>query len=249
MVGLAVDIGFLGGILCLEGGEGLDAAALAHRADLAGADLVVVPLGGDDRPGFTLEEARRVKSILRKPIAVALRGTALLKEALALHPREILFLSEHGGPVPLDLAAAGTGLLAEATAKVRRSGSLPVVCVEPREAAVIAAQDAGATAVEICAGEFGAARTDDQAVEAHLRITRAARAAADLGLRVRTGGGVAAPGRVSRLAEVPEVEQVRVGAGLLPCAMYEGIGAAVAALRVEIERGARRGDRLAAEEE
>lgn len=249
MVGLAVDLEFLGGILSLEGGDALDAAALAHRADLAGADSVVIPLGGDDRPGFSLEEARRVRSILRKPVAVALRGTRMVDEALSLRPAEVLFLSEHGGPVRLDIATASSGPLSEATARVRAAGSVPVVCVAPEEGEVLAAQDAGAGAVELSAGDFGAARTDDAAVYAHRRLARAARTASDLGMRVRTGGGAADPGRVSRLAEVPEVEQVRVGAGLLAGAFYEGIGAAVAALRTEIDRGARRGERLAAEEE
>ncbi len=249
MVGLAVDLEFLGGILSLEGGGALDAAALAHRMDLAGADAVVIPLGGDDGPGFSLEEARRVRTILRKPVAVALRGTGLLEEALSLRPAEVLFLSEHGGPVRLDIATASSGPLSEATARVRKAGSLPVVCVSPEEADVLAAQDAGAGAVELAAAAFGAARTDDAAVDAYLRISRAARSASDLGLRVRAGGGAAVLGRISRLAEVPEVEQVRVGAGLLAGAFYEGIGEAVAALRTEIDRGARRGERLAAEEE
>src|SRR5258706_16036052 len=94
VVGLAVDLGFLGGVLSLEGGEQMDAAAAAHRADLAGADLVVIPLGGDDRPGFSEEEARRVKSILRKRVCVAIRGIRMLDQALALRPAEILFLAD-----------------------------------------------------------------------------------------------------------------------------------------------------------
>ncbi|MCK6480083.1 MAG: pyridoxine 5'-phosphate synthase [Planctomycetes bacterium] len=246
MVGLSIDLGFLRAILSLEGGDVLDAAALAHRADQAGADLLVVPLGGEDGPGYTVEEALRVRSILRKPLCVALRGLRLLDGALKVKPEEVLFLSEGGGPVKLELATAAAGPLSEAAARVRAAGIVPVIAVEASESAVLAAQDAGAAAVELSAGEFAASRTEDQAVEAHRRLARAARSASDLGLRVRTGGGSPSPARVSRLAEVPEVEQVRVGAALLAGAVYEGIGAAVAALRGEVERGARRGDSRAA---
>ena len=45
------------------------------------------------------------------------------------------------------------------------------------------------------------------------------------------------------------MEQVRAGASLLAVALYEGIGAAVASFRAEVERGARRGERLKEEEE
>ncbi len=249
MVGLTVDLGFLWGVLSLEGGSALDAAALAHRADVAGADAVVIPLGGEDGPGFSVADARRVKSILRKPLVVALRGTRQLKEAIALSPAEVLFLSEGGGPVELELETAGSGPLSEATAKVRAAGLLPVLCVVPDEAGVLAAQDAGAGAVELSAALFGAARTDDQALDAHRRIALAARTAVGVGMRVRAGGGAPTPARVSRLAEVPEVEQVRAGASLLAVALYEGIGAAVASFRAEVERGARRGERLKEEEE
>lgn len=248
MVGLAIDLGFLGGVLSLEGGDQMDAAAAAHRADLAGADFVVIPLGGEDRPGFSLEEARRIKSIVRKRVCVALRGIHLLDQALALRPAEILFLADGGGPLPLDLRTAGEGPLAEATARVRAAGVLAVISVEPEEKDVLAAQDAGAGAVELAAIDYGNAATDDAALAAHRRLAAAARTASEVGLRVRAGGGSAGALRVSRIAEVPEIEQIRVGPALLAVAFYEGIGSAVSALRREISRGARRGERKEEEE-
>jgi pyridoxine 5-phosphate synthase len=248
VVGLAVDLEFLGGVLSLEGGDQLDPAAAAHRADLAGADLVVIPLGGEDGPGLSMEEARRVKAIVRKRVSVSVRGVRMVEQALALRPAEVLFLSEGGGPVPLDLRTAGDGPLADATARARAAGVLAVVSVRPEEQDVLAAQDAGASAVELAAADFGAAATDDAALEAHRRLAAAARTAADVGLRVRAGGGSAGPARVCRLAEVPEVEQVRVGAALLAGAFYEGIGAAVSSLRREVSRAARRGERQEEEE-
>ena len=248
MVGLAVDLGFLGGILSLVGGEQLDAAAFAHRADLAGADLVVIPLGGDDRPGFTLEEARRIKAIVRKRVCVALRGVRMVDQAIALKPAEVLFLAEGGGPISLDLRTAGSCPLADATAKVRATGAAAIVAVEPREKDILAAQDAGASAVELSAVVFHLASSDDAALDAYRRLAAAARTASDVGLRVRAGGGWSTATRVARLAEVPEVEQIRVGASLLSGSFYEGIGAAVTALRKEIARGARRGENAKEEE-
>lgn len=248
MVGLAVDLGFLGGVLSLEGGEQLDSAAFAHRADLAGADIVVIPLGGEDRPGFSLEEARRVKAIVRKRVCVALRGTRMVEQALGLKPAEVLFLSEGGGPVSLDLRTAGSSPLSEATARVRAAGALAVVAVAPTEKDVLAAQDAGAMAVELAATAFGLAPTDDAALDFHRRLAAAARTASDVGLRVFAAGDCSIPARVSRLAEIPEVEQIRVGASLLSGAFYEGIGAAVSAVRREISRGARRGEHAKEEE-
>jgi pyridoxine 5'-phosphate synthase PdxJ len=243
VVGLSVDLAFLSGILSLEGGDMLDAAAFAHRADLAGADLLVIPLGGEDRPGFTVEDARRVMSIVRKRVCIAVRGTRLVDEALSLKPSEVLFLSDSGGPVALDLRTAGKGPLSEATARARAAGATPVVCVDPDEKSVLAAQDAGALVVELAAGGLGRGASEDQAVDGHRRVAVAARAAADVGLRVRACGGSATPTRVSRLAEVPEIEQIRVGPGLLSGSFYEGVGAAVHAFRREIARGARRGER------
>ena len=243
MVGLAVDLGFLSGVLSLEGGDQMDAAAFAHRADLAGTDLFVLPLGGEDRPGFTVAEAARVMATVRKKVSIALRGTRLVDEALSLRPAEVLFLSESGGPVGLDLRDAGRGPLAEATAKVRAAGAVPVVSVAPDEKSVLAAQDAGALVVEIAANGLARDATEDQSVDGHRRVAATARAAADVGMRVRACGGACGSSRASRLAEVPEVEQIRVGPGLLAGSFYEGVGAAVDAIRREIERGARRGER------
>jgi pyridoxine 5'-phosphate synthase PdxJ len=101
--------------------------------------------------------------------------------------------------------------------------------------------------VELAAAAFGGAPTEDAALEAHRRLAAAARAAAEIGLRVRAGGGAGGSARVARLAEIPEVEQIRVGPALLAGAFYEGIGASVGALRRAIDRGALRGERGRAE--
>ena len=166
-----------------------------------------------------------------------------MRQAIALKPSEVLFLSEGGGPISLDLRTASSCPLADATAKVRAAGATAIVAVEPREKDILAAQDAGASAVELSAVVFSLASTDDAALDAHRRISAAARTASDVGLRVRAGGGWSTAGRVARLAEVPEVEQIRVGPGLLAGSFYEGVGAAVDAFRREIARGARRGER------
>ena len=248
MVGLAVDLGFLSGVLSLEGGDLMDAAAFAHRADLAGTDLFVLPLGGDDGPGFNAAEVARVMATVRTRVSLSLRGTRLIDQALALKPAELLFLSESGGPVGLDLRSAGKGPLAEATAKARAAGVIPVIAVPADEKSVLAAQDAGALIVEIAANGLTRVATEDQSVDGHRKVSVAARAAADVGLRVRACGGACCSSRASRLAEVPEVEQIRVGPGLLAGSFYEGVGAAVDAFRREIARGARRGERGEEEE-
>lgn len=88
-------------------------------------------------------------------------------------------------------------------------------------------------------GFLGAIRSLDgeRSLDAAALAHRAEPAGADLIVAPSDGG------RLSRLAEMPEVEQVRVGASLLARSVYKGIGAAVRAARDEIERGARRGDR------
>ena len=77
MFGLAVDLGFLSGVLSLEGGDLMDAATFAHRADLAGTDLFVLPLGGDDGPGFSTADAARVMATVRKRVSIAVMKTRI----------------------------------------------------------------------------------------------------------------------------------------------------------------------------
>ncbi len=244
MVRLAVDVTFMSRIRDSGPVAGLDPAALAHRADLAGADTVVArlePAAGAG--GFVAAEVRRIAGIVRGRVSVAVRGTASVEDALALEPAEVLFLGKDAGPVDLRLEGAAADPLVGALEKVRAAGATPVVAVWPDPAAVLAAQDAGAEVVELDAGTFGEARTDDAMAEALRRFSEAARTASGVGLRVRAGGGIPGPGAVARLAEVPEVEEIRVGPALLARAVYDGFEAAVRALRDEIERGARRGDR------
>jgi pyridoxine 5-phosphate synthase len=260
VVGLAVDLGFVGALRAADAGRDLDPAVVAHRVELAGADLVVIPLGSDGEDGaaggagdpdggrcLTEAEAVRVAAILRGKVCVSLRGTARLDAALRLRPAEILLQGDDGGPLPLALGAAA-GEVGRATVRAREAGVVPVLSVRPTVEAVMAAQDAGAGLVELHAGDFASAAGDEAAVVAFLRLSGAAREAAEVGMRVRAGGGFPRGARLARLAEVREVETVRVGPPLLARAVYEGLTAAVAALRAEIDRGARRGDRGEEEE-
>ncbi|MHC4820403.1 MAG: pyridoxine 5'-phosphate synthase [Planctomycetota bacterium] len=237
MIGLAVDLGFLGAFDTLEGGEGIDAAAFAHRVDLAGADRVVVPLSDGDAPGFDTVEAARIAAILRIPFTVSIRSLDLLDAALKLGPDEVLFLGSGGGPVSLDLEDAATGTLSEATARVRAAEATAVVHVVPSQEAVLAAQDAGAGIVEIDTVVYGRATTDGRAMAAHRNIVDAARTAGEIGIRVRVGGGAPDATRLARLAELHEVESVRVGAALLRHVVYEGVSTAVGDVRRALERG------------
>jgi pyridoxine 5-phosphate synthase len=97
----------------------------------------------------------------------------------------------------------------------------------------------GAGTVELHTGDYCLAPPRSPAAARQLqRLERAARAAADGGLRLGAGHGLDHV-NVGPVAALPHLEELNIGHGLVSRAVFVGLQAAIAELRAAIAAGAR----------
>jgi pyridoxine 5-phosphate synthase len=107
--------------------------------------------------------------------------------------------------------------------------------VDPEEAALVGASGCEARAVELHTGRYADAANEDARVAAFVALARSAASAKALGMRVHAGHGLDER-NVSRVAAIPEVEELNIGFAIVAKALFVGMTAATAAMRARIDR-------------
>jgi pyridoxine 5-phosphate synthase len=215
-----------------------DVLAAGHAAMLGGADQVTVHLREDrrhvqDRDVLLLREALPLPMNLEMAATPAMvRFAAQAKpERVCLVPERREELTTEGG---LDVAREPAAL-AQAVGELKEAGIAVSLFVEPGEAVLLAANETGADAVELHTGRYARAKTEASRLSEYLALARAASAAKALGLRVHAGHGLDY-GNVSRIAALPEVEELNIGFAIVARAVFTGLTAATAEMRDRIAR-------------
>lgn len=238
MIRFGVHLDLVALLRATRGGRHPDLLAATHAAHLGGADHVVLRLRGahrrtDERDARTLREAGVLP--LHLEIAPTTESVAF---AVQLHPEAVLLAAEAAVDRP---AAGGLDVAGQATEVGRAVGALtdagiPVsVSTAPDENQLVAANGAGAGAVELHTGRYAAATSEEARVHEFQSVARAAASARSLGLRVQAGNGLDYA-NVSRVAALADVDLVRVGHAVLARALFTGLEEAVAAMRERLVR-------------
>jgi pyridoxine 5-phosphate synthase len=213
-----------------------DVLAAGHAVMLGGADQVTVHLR-EDRRHVQERDVRLLREALPLPMNLEMAATPEMArfareakpERVCLVPEKREEVTTEGG---LD-ASRHAAAVAKVVADLRAAGISVSVFVDPDEAMLVAANGAGADAVELHTGRYANARTEAQRVTELLALRRAARSAKDLGLRVHAGHGLDYL-NVARVAAIPEVEELNIGFAIVARAMFVGLTAATAEMRARI---------------
>jgi pyridoxine 5-phosphate synthase len=215
-----------------------DVLAAGHAAMIGGADQVTVHLR-EDRRHIQDRDVRLLREALPLPMNFEMAATAeMIRFAKEVRPERVCLVpekrqeltTEGGLDVGRDAAA-----LARAVAELKESGASVSLFVEPGEAVLLAANETGADAVELHTGRYANAATEEARLAEYLALARAASAARALGLRVHAGHGLDY-GNVSRIAALPEVEELNIGFAIVARALFTGLTAATAEMRDRIVR-------------
>jgi pyridoxine 5-phosphate synthase len=205
---------------------------------LGGADQITVHLREDrrhiqDRDVELIREALDVDLNLEmacteEMVAVAQR---IQPNHVCLVPEKREELTTEGG---LDVAANRDTVLKTVEA-LKEAGISVSLFVDPDEAALLAAGDVGADAVELHTGRYANAENETSVIGEYLAIRKAAASAHQLGLRVHAGHGLDYS-NVWRIAALPEIEELNIGFAIVARAVFAGLTPAVRQMRDEMQR-------------
>jgi pyridoxine 5-phosphate synthase len=239
---LGVNIDHVATVRNARGGAHPDPVRAAHCAIEAGADGITAHLR-EDRRHIVDDDIARLKAEIAKPLNLEMAATEeMARIAVKIRPHAACLVPERrqertteGG---LDVAGQHNAL-APVVAKLRDAGirvSL-FIAADPRQ--IEGAARIGAPVIEIHTGAWCDALADGHAGAAEAeweRIRKGAGLARAAGLEVHAGHGLNYA-TAERIAALPEVVELNIGHFLVGEALFDGLAAAVKAMRAAMDRG------------
>ncbi|TBW39745.1 pyridoxine 5'-phosphate synthase [Siculibacillus lacustris] len=237
---LGVNIDHVATIRNARGGDRPDPLRAAHLAAEAGADGITAHLR-EDRRHIRDEDIRRLMSEIDLPLNLEMAATEeMLDIALRHKPHACCLVPERrsertteGG---LD-AVGGRTRLAPVVARLGGAGIRVSLFIEPDVAQIDAAVKLGAPVVELHTGRYcdllAAGEERLTAIELQ-RIREAARRGADAGLEIHAGHGLAYES-VGPIARMAEIRELNIGHFLIGEAIFVGLAAAIAEMRLRMD--------------
>ncbi len=207
-----------------------DPVRAAVLAELGGAQAITVHLR-EDRRHISERDVRllleTVRSGVNLELAVeedVLRFTVEHKPMQAtLVPERREEITTEGG---LDLSdRQRRSRVGEAIARLREAEIRTSLFIDPVEATLRTSQELGADAIELHTGEYANASVSTREQQL-LRLRQAAKLGHELGLAVHAGHGLTYE-NVSRVAAIPEIEELNIGHSVVSRAIFVGMERAV----------------------
>jgi pyridoxine 5-phosphate synthase len=200
-----------------------DLHAAAHAALLGGADAVRLRLA-DEAEALALRE--RLDGALHLDVAPS---AGEVEAALRVKPARACLWPEHAAANPANAASAWAG----AIDALRKAGIGAGIRLPASEAAILAANEAGAEWVDLDTFPLADATSEGARLREFVALKKAAATAGQLGLRVTLGGRLG-PALLARVAPLPEVEEAHVGFVAVSRAIFVGLAQAVRDLKHEV---------------
>lgn len=218
-----------------------DPVRAAVLAELGGADGLTVHLR-EDRRHIQDRDVALLTRTARVPLNLELSADpAMVELALGWLPAQVTLVPEKREEVTteggLDLSDRGrTEAVAGAVRRLEDAGIRTSLFIDPEDAAIRAAVDLGADAVELHTGEYANADRGGRGEQLG-RLDRAASLARKLSLDVHAGHGLTYE-NVTPVAAIPELEELNIGHSVVSRAVLTGMESAVREM-AEIIRRAR----------
>lgn len=235
---LGVNLDHVATLRNARGGHHPDPVRFAHLAAEAGADGITVHLR-EDRRHIRDTDVERLVAELVTPLNLEMAVTEEMVEvATRLRPHATCLVPERRQEVTteggLDVAGAGAALR-ETVAALGAAGCRVSLFVDPDERQLDAARAMGAPVVELHTGTY--AETGGAATEL-MRLRRAARHAAAIGLECHAGHGLNYA-NVRAVAAIAEIVELNIGHFIVGEALAVGLAEAVRRMREVIAAGRR----------
>jgi pyridoxine 5-phosphate synthase len=239
---LGVNVDHVATVRNARGGRHPDPVKAAEIAIAAGVDGITAHLR-EDRRHIVDDDIARLKARIAKPLNLEMAATPeMVAIACKLRPHAACIVPERrqertteGG---LDVAGQRE-ILRAAVAELARAAIRVSLFIAADPAQVEAAAAIGAPVIEIHTGawcEALAARDGAAAAAEFERIGRAAVQAKNAGLEVHAGHGLDYV-TAEKIAGLGEIAELNIGHFLIGEAIFDGLDAAVRAMRAAMDRG------------
>jgi pyridoxine 5-phosphate synthase len=243
---LGVNVDHVATVRNARGGRHPDPVKAAEIAIAAGAEGITAHLR-EDRRHIVDDDVFRLKERIAKPLNLEMAATPeMIGIACKLRPHAACIVPEkrqerttEGG---LD-AAGQHEVLRAAVGELAGAGIRVSLFIAAEPAQIAAAKAIGAPVIEIHTGAWcDALAAGDAAAAAaeYDHITRAVAQADNAGLEVHAGHGLDYV-TAARLAEFNAIVELNIGHFLIGEAIFDGLEAAVRAMRAAMDRGRARG--------
>jgi len=205
-----------------------DPVSAAAAAEMAGADQITVHLR-EDRRHIQNRDVRLIREVVKTALNLEMAATAEMQEiALAIRPDAVCIVPEKREEITteggLNLVDASPSL-GELVATLRDAGIPVTAFLDPDLTQIQEAARFRFDAVEMHTGAF--ANAPRHQVEDEVGALRdAANAIRHLGMRVHAGHGLDYH-NVTRMLEIPNLEEVNIGHAILARAVFTGLDRAV----------------------
>src|SRR5256714_3202900 len=221
--------------------------AAAMICEQAGADGITVHLRGDrrhiqDADLFVLRRA--VTTYLNVEMAAT---EEMMKVAIDVKPDAVSLVPENSGEITTEgglNVRANIAIVRAAVNRLRDSGIMASLFIDPDPIQIEAAREVNAQPVEPCTAAYaeatlgatgvhgeGAARANHEL----RRLQEGAALAAQYGLHVAAGHGLTVR-NVGAVAGISEVEEFNIGHSIISQSIFVGLGTSVRAMRAAIGR-------------
>jgi len=204
----------------------------------AGANGITVHLRGDRRH-IQDRDIEILRDVVTTYLNVEIAATdEMIAIAARTLPDAVSLVPENPGEVTTEggLDAVGNfDKLRPAVEQLRSAGIFVSMFIDPERSQIDAAKRAGADQVELCTAEYAELTLSSRAAHGSglqkanseiIRIDKAAKHAASLGMLVAAGHGLTYR-NVSRLAHIPEITEFNIGHNIISRSIFVGLDNAV----------------------
>ena len=226
---LGVNIDHVATLRQARGGKEPDTVWAARVCEKAGAHSIVMHLREDrrhiqDADLFRVKQTVSIKLNLEMSIApgVARVAARLLPEQATLVPERRMERTTEGG---LDLFKKETRL-GRCVEGLKKKGILVSLFIDPDPRNVRAVRGLGADAIEFHTGDYANQKSTAGIQREFKRLQRAAERAREMGLTAHAGHGLDYR-NVTRLKEIPWIEELNIGFSIVTRALAVGLEPAV----------------------
>jgi pyridoxine 5-phosphate synthase len=205
-----------------------DPLSAAFAAEAAGAHGITAHLRLDRRH-IQERDVRSLKQRIATKLNLEMGNSPEIVElALDILPKDVCLVPENRKEVTteggLDCAGQRTSLRPTIT-RLKESGMVVSLFIDPEEAQVAAASELGAGFVELHTGAFANSSGADREIEL-ARLIKAAELAHAAGLQVNAGHGINYE-NIHNILRIPHLVELNIGHAIISRAIFAGMEAAV----------------------
>ena len=217
-----------------------DPVYAAVLAELAGADCITVHLRQDrrhinDRDVELLSKTVKVKLNLEMSIAKPIVTIAcrIRPDQATLVPEKRQEITTEGG---LDVKGQFKQVK-QAVEKLKKKGIIVSLFIDPEIEQIEASKETGCEFIELHTGRYANTKTEKSSIRELDILSKAAKYAYSLGLRVNAGHGLTYINTRDLVENVPHIEELNIGHSLISRAVFIGIDQAVKEMKQIIMQG------------